>query len=393
MRNVVFRKMYMSILAAMLVLITTVATTFAWVGMLSTATLGGFTMNLKIEDYDNPYFLTISSYDGTSRSDFGDTVAQIDVQKQILDNMNVDYSYIDYNNPDEMNKFFRRSAMLTPVTTDKNLTRFYAMNNLGRKITDLYESNAYFKFDVYLSVDALEGIQSTTEINANVFYDNILDSIVGTNSTSSLLNGNPFTAPSYNPSTIYDPLNVLPTFNANNLTINSASAARIAFAIYDPIALTDSYDGKTPSSIRIYQGGTKTPSKDANNVYSFGGILPEEYNLAIQELDKIYTIDMKLDNVYIDGETSPYLGAKDRFDNDVDMEMIDDLAHKTLWSKATTISGTNYLGVHNDGTKSVQTKMKMTIFFWVEGFDADCFQFIDHKNVDINLTFATDKDE
>ena len=48
MRKMVIRKIYMSILATLLVLITSIATTFAWVGMLSTAKFGGFEMNLKI---------------------------------------------------------------------------------------------------------------------------------------------------------------------------------------------------------------------------------------------------------------------------------------------------------------------------------------------------------
>lgn len=397
MRKIVFRKMYMSIFATMFVLITSIATTFAWVGMLSTATFGGFEMNLKTIDFDSPYFLTISSIDSTNRSDFGSSVARIDIQKQIMDNNPyINYSSIDEYDPVAINSFFNRATKLTPVTTSvegNKLGQFYEMPFLKDKKTDLAESYGFYKFDLYITVDAVAGIQDTTEINANVFLENIADCIKGTLSTSSLVNGNPFTGSSFVPSTTYDPLNILPNFNPA-LTINSESAARIAFEIYDPIALTDTYQSTdTPSELRIYQGGTKTPSV-SNNVYSFGGILPEEYNLAIQELNKIYNLNLKLTNAKLESDSSYYLGAYNRFLNDTDRELIDTLENKRLWTKPNTLSGTNYLGVHKDTTtnESVQTKMKITVYFWFEGFDADCFQFIDNKNVTIDLAFSTDKE-
>lgn len=398
MRRVVIRKMYMSILATMLVLLTSIATTFAWVGMLTTATFGGFEMNLKTIDFDSPYFLTISSIDSTDRNDYGSSVARIDIQKQIMDNIpTIGYSTIDENDANAVNAYFNRAVKLTPVTTSvegNHLGKFYDMPYLREKKTLLSESYGYYKFDIYLSVDAVAGIQDTTEINANVFIENIADSIKGTLSTSSLINGNPFIDSSYIPSTTYDPLNLLPIFNASSLTINSESAARIAFEIYDPIALTDTYQPTdTPSELRIYQGGTKTPSV-SNNVYSFGGILPEEYNLAIQELNKAYGFDLTLSNAKLESNDSYYLGAYNRFLNDTDRELIDTLENKRLWTKPNTLSGTNYLGVHKDTitNESVQTKMKITVYFWFEGFDADCFDFINRKNVTIDLAFSTDKE-
>ena len=45
-----------------------------------------------------------------------------------------------------------------------------------------------------------------------------------------------------------------------------------------------------------------------------------------------------------------------------------------------------YLGVKN-GT---QTKMKITVYFWFEGWDADCISAIDQKSVSLNLKFTSD---
>ena len=440
MRKVIVRKIYMSILATLLVLSTTIATTFAWVGMLNTATFGGFTMNLKIEDHDSPYFLTISSVDSINREAYSSSTALIDVQKQIMDNMGINYSdKIDSTNSAAVNSYFYKNVKLSPVSTGINangnkLTNFYSMADLNKGNTDLYESNSYFKFDVYLSVDVVEGIQATTEVNANVFLEHIADCITGTLTTSALLNGNPFTNPTYIPSSVYDPFNVLPSFNPNSLTIDSKNATRIAFEIYNPIALADSYSNypdSSPREVKIYQGGSKIPYV-SNGIYDFGGILPEDYNLAIQELNRVYDKKLKLDNAKIKSNNLPFLGAYKRFNQDVDLEMNDNYIYQqttdivdssnfssyyilsggnyvtptsynssdiyysrvknnSLWKspKESMISTNNYLGIHN----GVQTKMKLTIYFWFEGFDADCFQFIDHKNVDINLTFSTGKDE
>ena len=49
------RRVYMSILTIMLVFATTVATTFAWVGILTYTELGKFDINLGVEDVNNEY--------------------------------------------------------------------------------------------------------------------------------------------------------------------------------------------------------------------------------------------------------------------------------------------------------------------------------------------------
>ena len=40
-----------------------------------------------------------------------------------------------------------------------------------------------------------------------------------------------------------------------------------------------------------------------------------------------------------------------------------------------------------------RTEMKITVDFWFEGWDADCFEIINRSPVTLNLVFSTAKDE
>lgn len=391
----VFRKLYMSILATAMILLTSIATTFAWVGMLTSSSLGSFDIDLKVENLDNEYYLTICNTDSTNSGDYGDSVRRIDIQKQIMDNMLIDYSAIDSSDSNAVNNIFSRRALLTPVTTDVNLTKFYMMDNLGSKdknhILDLHESRLFFKFDVFLSVEAVNS--STTEINANVFFESIEKAFIGsTNEKGELISDiHPFQNLTH-PET-YDPFNVLPSIPRTGIKVNSASAARLAFAIYDPIKLTDTYDESTsPSNIIIYQGGTKYPTLN-DGIYSLGGILPEEYNYAIKRLEQIYKVNLDIDSSAT---------ARMNFDREMKEKVIDpitnqEVVNNELFTKPGVPDSTNvnYLGVQPgmvEGVmKPIQTKMKISIYFWFEGWDADCLEFIDRQPVSLAISLSTDK--
>ena len=77
------RRVYMSILTIMLVFLTTVATTFAWVGILNYTDTSNFELNLQTEN-NNKYRLTISA---TEDGEYSDSANVYDIKKQILVNM------------------------------------------------------------------------------------------------------------------------------------------------------------------------------------------------------------------------------------------------------------------------------------------------------------------
>ena len=171
-----------------------------------------------------------------------------------------------------------------------------------------------------------------------------------------------------------------------NFKLNTANAARFALCMYEPKNINEQYEGnETPIKTLIYQGGSKLPSVDGD-VYSLGGNLPEDYNTALQELliirpnynnpinpnDKTY-YQKCLNEAVIRGEN--------------DLELIE--GNDKLWSKANNVDSEKFLGVHN----GIQTKMKITVYLWFEGWDADCMIGIDNLPITLNLTFTAGVDD
>ena len=368
----IFRKLYMSILAATLILLTSIATTFAWVGMLTSSSLGSFDIDLKVEDLENDYYLRIAGSDYTNSDDFSDSVARIDIQKAIMDNMGIDYSNAGFNtnNSGAVDSYFALKAALVPVTTDKNMSSFKEIGDIRKKDTNMYDTKKYYKFDIYLTIDTHLTVTPSTIINANVFFKNIETAMIGVESKGNFVNGN-----YYKNSTMPDPYSILPTIPDRGVRINSAYAARLGLAIYNPIDITQNYTNETPSEVIIYQKGTKYPSYDSStNYYCFGGILPEEYNIACKDIEQLYHIDSA--NLQVPSD------VLERMDTDKFMTQ----SNYHIWESPTTLNGTNYLGIVNE----VKTKMKISVYFWFEGWDADSISFVDKRNVSISLSLATD---
>lgn len=360
------RKIYISILTFVFLLFTVVATTYSWVGILTYSSIEDFNLNIKTSKTKD-YSLLISGFDEV----YGEYVSKTTIQKNILANMygfdnvkNVvessDESYINYN--------FNRMAGLAPVTTYVNsdllLDTFYEMPNLANGNTNFEKSNKYFKFDLFFIIDPInDSNNKDTFIDSNLLISNLTESMVGTKSTGTLISGNPFIS---NPSTKYEILNSIP----NAFTIDSSYASRLAIQIFEPIEIESSYEqNQLPTNTYIFYNGTIEPSCN-ENIYNLGGILPEENNFAIQQINKIYNVDLKIDNKY-----------KDR------MEYSTQIGEKYIRKK--NDNSKSYFGIKN----GIKTKIKISVYFWFEGWDADCIEFIDMKKVLINLNFAIDSNE
>ena len=80
------RKIYMSLFTTLFILLTCVVTTFAWVGIFTTSTLGSFDLNLMVQDpKDGEDYLRISATG--EENTFDEAVALTDIQTQIMSNM------------------------------------------------------------------------------------------------------------------------------------------------------------------------------------------------------------------------------------------------------------------------------------------------------------------
>ena len=384
------KKILISILTSVIVMITIVATTFAWVGIFTYANTDNFSINLKISELDANYFLTISATG--ERGTFSDEADSLEIKKQILMNLKGwTREYLDSIEDDEIDSLYSRYCITTPssctLTNDGRLSKFYTVNN---KNTDYYEtyhdSNSYIKFDIYLSVDTKEGIKTDAsgnvpvdiDINSNVFLTELSDTIVGTLCRQKLTNLNPYKEMPSIPQD-YRTLLLLPDTTMFNM--NSANATRFALCMYDPIDINSSYNENVlPTKTLIYHGGEQLPALDGD-VFDLGGILPEEYNTALRELliirphhnNSIYTTHVQ--DYYNDLNK-----AIDRGQTDLDLVE----ANSKIWTKTNNVDTEAYLGVHN----GIQTKQKISVYFWFEGWDSDCIVGIDQKPVTLNLTLT-----
>lgn len=365
MQNVV-KKVYISILTCVIVMITMVATTFAWVGILTTTSVGGFSFEIESNDSLKDYEILIST-DGIN---FSNKVSELSIKQQILKNLDKDYESLLSNPNDEssLNRFFDLSATLSPVTADlinNQLVNFREMQFSKNSKPNIVPSKSYFKYDLYFMVKSNNELNEDTSINSNLIISNLESSLTGIKCSGTLINDNPFVNSPMDFK--YGILKEIP----RRFTIDSSSSARFALSIYKPIDKDDNYINETPIKTFIYQGGTYEPSKKGD-IYSLGGILPEEYNLALKELNTNFNTSFN-DNDLPIGR-----------DNDYELTSGENL----LWEKASIIdtNNVNFFGIHNN----VITKIKVSVYLWFEGWDADCLNFIDHSNIALDLVFSID---
>jgi len=393
------KKMFISILTSVIVFVTMVATTFAWVGIFTYANTDSFKMNLKVNKSSN-YFLTISGNDSTSNSDYSDEVPLNVIQRQVLKNYG--YNLKDDESTVYIDALYNNKTNIVPATPsfneDNNISFFEKIVNLANGPISFEKTNGFIKFDIYLSVNTLEGIdEETTGINSYIVLDELANTLVGIKNEYVLTNGNTIRKNRFAPSDfdwqLYSAHSSLTTKSINDLgeeilndkvsiTTDSSSAARFALEIYNPIKLTDTYTGnETPVNTIVYQGGSALPTYDDNtDVYSMGGILPEEYNFALQEANSLYIRNLTIPDKVKTYESNVRTLTGSKKDNYI--------WNAPEYSDIDTNS-INYLGVMN----GIQTKQKITIYFWFEGWDSDCTWVIDTKRVTMNLTFTADIDE
>lgn len=380
-------KVILSILTITFVIITSFATTFAWVGILTASSIEQFTLSIKEDNKESDYSLLISSFDSeynqNGEANYKKEVDITDLKKQILDNLGeVNTSYL--TSVEAINKAYS-SIELEPISIDNKSdllnNNFYLVSkdNLNKQ-----SCNKLLQFDLYLSVEYIgdKEIDSNTNMYTSLYLSEIENTLIGTLNTTTI--SNDYTYPSNN---IYNILfdhfkknesGNIEISSKDSLTVDSKDASRIAFTIYNPINMNESYT-KSSSIYKqvIYQGGNASPTYNIDtNTYSFGGILPEEYNLAFKEYKKIYNLS---DKFSIPSSTLKRGLQGDLSDDEwtPDLELVND--NSLL---ADTSIG---FGIVN----GISNKIKITVQFWFEGWDSDCFAIINDQKVTINLTLST----
>ena len=362
------RKVYMSILTVVLLVTTMFATTFAWVGILTYSELENFELNLKVDNISSDYNLLVSltGEEGT----FKEEVNMSEIRLQIMENIGVDISFLEGANAQTILTAFNY-LKLAPVSPEKNGNQLENFKEYDIHEKNFFPSTSYFKFDLYFSVDRKNKNDSLDEsqvyIDSGIIFQENSNIMVGEICSTNVING--IIYPS-------DGLYEHPGFDINKqlVSIDSSSATRLALQVYDPIDISSEYSSEAlANSLYIFKKGGQLPSyNETTDTYSFGGILPEEYNLAIREMKSIYSIKT---NLY-DSEFFP-IGRE----NDYELES----GNNILWQKNSSIYN-NYFGIKN----GILTKIKLSIYFWFEGWDADCMNFINKTNNSLELVFSAD---
>ena len=370
----VSKKMFISILTSVIVFVTMVATTFAWVGIFTYANTENFKLNLKTTQLDSNYYLVISS--SGQRGTYSDEIPVEELQRQVLSNWGVDDSILTSSTT--VSRYFDMKNNLNPCTTnikENKLDNFKKINlDLSNRFELIDTTKDYIKFDIYLSVNTKEGITSeTTGIQSNVYIDEIEKVLSGSVKEYSFYNGNPFLElPSNSRS---DVLKSIPTA----FKLDNSNAARFALEIYHPISIDEEYvDYEKIYKTIIYQGGTNEPSyNNSNDIYNLGGNLPEDYNAALIEL-----LNIRPGYKAYEGTSARilYENSLQKAIERNDLELIEE--NKQIWYNDNPF---DYLGCM-DG---VQTKMKISIYLWFEGWDADCLRAIDYTSTSLNLKFTS----
>ena len=376
------RKIYLSIIFVTLSLLTMVATTFAWVGIVSNASFEKITINLETDNEKSDYgiMLSLTGKEG----DFHESIDPLDIQRQILKNMGVEDSKL--KNEASIQNLFSRIGMTQCTTTkdwDDNgsgacyyLKNFKSLNGRNPYATisgELTEYYGYMSFDIWLTIYRIGADVTDSEKKLSIYLRNGDSEGVLTSDISNGYIPNEIVMPNSS-----NPLSSQYLSAANNfapgksikgdIRIKACNAARLsvqkatAVDIYD-YSNDDNYFYK---GLKIYKTGSDLPNYDSKyNVYDFGGILPTDFNFARLEYNSTHTSDDQLGEVPVDALQSKR----------GDVTFADDGFINHVVDESDNVTTSNMIKLHFN--------------FWFEGWDADCFEAIDNQSVSVNLNFST----
>ena len=365
------KKLYISVLTSILVLLTTVATTFAWVGVFANSTFESFDVIIKASGLDE-YGIVISS--SGEEGTFGDSIPSIEIKRQIVKNWGYNPDRYDDNSIEAIFSTYNlHQCTNIPVIENNQLKR------LGEfKTIEQINTKHYFKFDIYLSATKYYEKSNGSDFLLDAYLKNTI--FEGT-PKSFILDGD-----LQYPQTFINPLTNIPNkYKAitnetviSNVVLNSASAARVAFEKFSVHNIGDisSYDAETPKSAIIYSGDTYNyPTYDTESeTYEFGGILPNDENFAIMYYNKY---DKRYSTNGIKSVSIPQQVLNTRG--------VDSITGDKILSNSTNhlINSTN-----NNEKITLGQMIKVRVYFWIEGWDSDCFNAINNSPIKLNIQFG-----
>ncbi len=381
------RKIYLSIIFVTLSLLTMVATTFAWVSIVSNASFERFTINLETDNEKSDYGVMLSLTGKTG--DFHDSLDSTDVQRQILKNMNVEnvssksdvaistlFNQIKLSQCTTVKDFDDTVAgsqpcyELDPFLTLEGRTPYATLNG---KETNY---SGYFEFDIWVSIYKIgsdDDSGSGSEKKLSIYLRNgDSDGILSSDTCSAYISNEIIMPDETNPLTSQY-LKAVNNFSAGKkikgeVKIKAASAARLSVQKAKAVDIGDNtnYYNNAYRGLKIFKYGGNVPSYDSKyDLYDFGGILPTDFNFARLVYNSVRNNSEGIGEV-------PQMALPEKRG---DVTFVDD-------------GVVNHIVDETDNVKTTDM-IKLHFNYWFEGWDSDCFEAINDKPVTVNLNFST----
>ena len=382
-------KLTLSIALVVLSLLTMVATTYAWVGLLTGTTFDEFTINLQPSNEEISDYGIQFSLDGIH---FSDNINQEELRRYLLHNIDPLDKYKDYLtknsrgeyivNDNRVNDEFRK-LRVDQCTTERPENPNDSYDRISF-FTDLYgnKTKNYLNFELYISIYKVDADGTTTdsekELDLYLRGDKLITAKTSSTGIYTTRLFNPVTYPT-NPGLLFgkqilgDPsVNnaILPgTEISGNVSIDIATACRVSLSKFVTVdkghpEQYDNVDKYATNGLFIFQNDDIYPTYNSSTgVYNFGGVLPDEYNFARQYYNTIH-------------KEAPLGSVPETVINRGDKVFADD-------------GIVNRLVTNNIDHVTTAKMIGFRICFWFEGWDSNCFEVIDNKEISVNLTFST----
>ena len=364
------RKIYFSIFASILIVITAATTSYAWYSSNQNAIVDRFSLNVYNSDDKEGVSLKMSITG--EENDFHQYLNEYDLKKAILytkigiketDDLGNGQTDLSKRNIDNM---FNRIVKLTNATPDtdsseidltKGFTRFDLENKTSETTSDI------ISFDLYFAVEN-EGtyVSEGTNVYINSYIDNN-DKVINKFAESSDITCNLLTPL---PHGGIDSITgeVLVKEDMKSFKVNALNALRFGYTTYSALPKGQISSEENVKKQDLYS----LSSQDAwliDNVYNFGGFNGDNngYNAMLMYYNSIYN-DESINNIvpdYIKNRNDKYL-----YSSDTDKKII---------SKEYGLN--------------TETMIKVRFYFWLEGWDADCFNALSDAKIDFSVYLST----
>lgn len=311
------KKIYFSIFASLLVIITVATTSYAWYSSNQNIQVSDFTIGISSSDDANMAGLELS-IDGIN---FSDSISEIDMERAIL----IQKGYDALNLSDEEVESIFSNLHFYNATPDdtSNLNEGFKIINTDQSYS---ETDGYASFDLYLSISnekyyVEDGIDIYFQSGGMATGENVSKELMVTMPTHPVFGELPQT-----------------------ITVNPVNAARIGVVVYDTMTKGKPVETSVVSN-DIYTFSSNTPSLSDDGVYNFGGI-NTEYNAMLEYYNLIMASQY--------GTLS--------IPNDVSIREDELVYGQQIISSS--------LGC------TTSTMVKVRFYIWLEGWDSDCFNAI-----------------